>query len=350
MSQETPNFEMPARSADGSGDVDSRARRAEPGRAQPPIDREASTSRRFGWRHLLIVGVVGALVGAAIPLALQSAQQSTATSKTDALRDAAQSYLAAVAAGEWEQATSLVPTTGPAEVAPAALLDAAERIERPEVVLARAEGDAGVVQVRYEVPSRPDSLTVTRLLEAQLTDGKWQLTTSLAELPSVANYEGVIVPAVAGVALSRPSPLLLYPGSYTLDPLENPIYELQHTGFVIDGDPGTVTEITAFPEWSQTLLGEAESRAVQHAEECRAAGACDWPQDATLASAEDSFIMEPGSDGDVPVQVTITVSSDAVDEMPTVWVSLSLGGDGEVEGAVCEGLTGFSDEPVACGT
>lgn len=348
MSQETPKFEMPARSAAGSDGVGLPGREAEPDHGQPQIDREARIGRRFGWRHLVIVGVVSALVGAAIPLALQSAQQSAATGRTDALRDAAQSYLAAVAAGAWEQAASLVPTTGPAELAPAALLDAAQRIENPEVVLAQADGDAGVVQVRYDVPSRPGALTVTRLLEAQFTDGGWQLTTSLAELPSVANYEGVLVPAVAGIALSRPSPVLLYPGSYTLDPPESPVYELEETAFTIDGDPATVAEIRAFPEWSQALLGEAETRAVLHAEACRAAGVCGWPPSAEIASAGDAAVMGPTTAVEVPVQLTLMVSSGRSNEMTVVWVWLSLDGDGEVEGAVCQGLAGFSDEPVDC--
>lgn len=338
---------MPSGSVDPSDAVGSIARGAGPDRSPPPADRGAS-GRRFGWRQLAIVGIVCALVGAAIPLALQSAQQSAATSRTDALRDTAQAYLAAVAAGEWQEATTLVPTTGPAAIAPVAVLDAAERIEHPEVVLAQADGDAGLVEVRYDVPSRPTAVTITRLLQAQYADGRWQLTTSLAELPSVANYEGVLVPAVAGIALSRPSALLLYPGSYPLDPPDSPIYELDDDRFVIDGDTGTVTEITAFPEWSPTLLGAAESRAVQHAEACRSAGACAWSQNATIASAGDAFVMGPVTPVEIPVQVALEVSSGTSHAMATVSVWLSLDGDGEVAGATCEGLAGFSDQPVDC--
>ncbi len=310
-------------------------------------DREPRRRSGFSWRHLLIIGIICVLLGAAIPIALNSAQQSAATARTEAMRDAAGSYLSAIADGEWEEATSLVPTTGPATVAPAALLDAAERIQNPEIVLARADGDSGVVEVRYDVPSRPTALTVSRLLEAQHVDGAWQLTTSLAELPSVANYEGVIVPAVAGTALSRPSALLLYPGTYPLDPPVSPIYELDDETFVIDGDPGTLTEITAFPEWSEAMLGEAESRAVQHAEACRAAGACEWSQAATISGAG-AVVFAPATASEVQLEAMIEVFNGVDNEMQPVSVWLSLDGDGEVEGARCQGLAGFSDEPVDC--
>lgn len=348
MSKETPKFEMPHHSPDRSAEVEASGRVEAREEAQPPNDRDTQHCGGFGWRHLLIVGIVCALIGAAIPLASQSAAQRTASTKTDALREAAQSYLSAVSLGEWDEATSLVPTTGNAAIAPTEVLDAAERIQNPEVVMVQADGDAGVIQVRYEVPSRPTALAVSRLLEAQYADGAWQLTASLAELPSVANYEGVLVPAVAGVALSRPSSLLLYPGGYTLDPPESPIYELEHTGFVIDGDPGTVTEIAAFPGWSQALLAEAESRAVQHAEACRAAGICDWPQTATIASAGDPAVVGGATQGEIPVQTSIFVSSGAFNAGSEIMVWLTVGEDGDVEGAVCEGLTGFSDEPIDC--
>lgn len=348
MSQETPKFEMPHRSPDRAEGVEASVPDEPRAATQPAGDRETRARAGFGWRHLLIVGIVCALIGAAIPLAIQSAQQSAQTTRADALRGAAESYLSAIALGEWEQATSLVPTAGNAAVAPVEVLDAAERIQNPEVVLSQADGDAGIVQVRYEVPARPTALTVTRLLEAQYTGGSWQITTSLAELPSVANYEGVSVPAVAGVALSRPNALLLYPGSYTLDPPQSPIYQREDDTFVIDGDPGTVADVTAFPEWSEALLGEAESRAVQHAEACRAAGACDWPQTATIASAGESAVMGSASPVEIPVLTQIFVSSGAFNEGRSISVWLSLDGNGVVNGAVCEGLEGFSDEPIDC--
>src|SRR5690606_31833682 len=108
VSTAMPQFEMPPRAegsarpgatvsssidpvADGLGG-DS-ADPLDPGPlSSDPLHREPAR-RRFGWRQLLIAGLVGVLAGGAIPVALQSLDDSAASAQVEDLRSVALEYL-----------------------------------------------------------------------------------------------------------------------------------------------------------------------------------------------------------------------------------------------------------------
>ncbi|SFS07501.1 hypothetical protein SAMN04487783_0968 [Agrococcus baldri] len=334
----------------GPGDPRSSRHLAEPAAPGRPLGepteppRTEVGGRRFGWRQLAIVGLVCALVGVAIPLSLQSAERTAAAAQTEQLRGLAERYLAAIAAGDAEAASALVPPARSVPVAPNAVLESATRIDQPEVVHALADGDTGVVQVRY----RLRTAVISRLLDAQRVDGEWQLTSSLLEQPRLSDFSGVIIPTVAGVELGYPVPLQLYPGWYRLDSIERSIYQSVDEGFAIDGIPTTDTELAASVRLSQTMLDDATARALVYAEACADSGACVWPDTATVRADGAAQWM-----GDHPtrllfIQVPLIAQSGSFNEQVVVQVVILLDELGGVMDASCSGLGSQGEEPVAC--
>lgn len=247
-----------------------------------------------------------------MPAGYQAVQRSAADAQVEQLRAVATEYLQAIADGEAERATELVPIAGSSEAAPASVLAAAEKIAQPEVDLVRIEGDTCSVQVRFQLDSRES----VHLLGAERVDGEWRLTTSLAEIPRVELYAGYGGPQIAGIGLGRPAPLQLYPGAYTLDVVTDATTQIGGDRFVVDGDPATLTLIPTTVQTSPLLVETASEIALAHAEQCRSSGACDWPASASLSADAEPQVGNLASTGYVELVVPIGATSGSFNQAP----------------------------------
>src|SRR5688572_10275426 len=110
-----PEFEMPPVAAPRPAAALDEPRAAPPGR---PAELDASVPRAkrpkasFGWRQVLIAGLVGAVLGAAVPAAFEASDRSVAAARVDGLRTAALDYLTAIAEGRAELASTVVSLEG----------------------------------------------------------------------------------------------------------------------------------------------------------------------------------------------------------------------------------------------
>lgn len=245
MSTAMPGFEMPPRAESASRpedaggttseDVSVPAERPE----DPPLHATpaAGMRRRFGWRQLLIAGLVGVLAGAGIPATLQSLDDSAASAEVESLRSVALEYLTAIASGRAGVATAMVPVEGGGRVAPDVVLQSADPITDYSVQLVQVDGTAGSADVRYRV----GGTEVFRALAAEQVESEWQLRTSLAEVADVRFSDPIVRVQVAGVPLDGARPVLLYPGSYTIDAISGPFFLSGGDRFAVDGDLRTPT-------------------------------------------------------------------------------------------------------------
>ncbi len=197
----------------------------------------AHPALRFGWRQLLVAGIVGTLLGIAVPTAMRALDDTTASAQAESLRGVALDYLTAIATGRSGVATALAPVTSSGRVAPDAVLASAEPITDFSVQLVQVDGASGAAHVRFRV----GGADVLRALDAALIDGEWQLQDSLAEVADVRFREPIGRVEVAGVPLDGRSPVLLYPGSYTIDAYSGAFFLSGGDRFVVDGDVRTPT-------------------------------------------------------------------------------------------------------------
>lgn len=232
-----PQFEMPPQAEDA-------ARPAAPPEDADPLPPvaddppDAARARlRFGWRQLLVAGLVGALVGGAVPAVLQSLDDSAASVRVERLRSVALEYLTAIASGRAGVATALAPVHSGARVAPDAVLQSADPITDVAVQLVQVDGETGSADVRYRLAGSE----VFRTLEAREVEGEWRLETTLAEVADVTFTDPIARVQVAGVPLDDAVPLLLYPGAYRVDAFSGPFFLSGGDEFVVDGDPSTPT-------------------------------------------------------------------------------------------------------------
>lgn len=292
-----PEFVMPEPQVAAPAPPSPRAPDREPARAldptaEPPDPAELPVHHRAPWRHLLAAGLVGVLVGAGLPAAMQGVDQAAADARVASLRQLTTDYLAAIAAGDAARATAMVPTTGGTEVAEDAVLRSADRIEEPAVRLLTIDGDAATVEVRFDLGRRP----FTRSLAAAWADGAWQLTTSLAEPAMVYSYEAYGAGmsssiSVGGVLLPSNRRLLLYPGQYVVDTVENELFRSGGDAFEVDGDPATPTEIFSSATVSSSLAREARALAAARVEACQQAGDCPIDPSALDRAQDDAYLM-----------------------------------------------------------
>ncbi|WP_347755938.1 hypothetical protein [Agrococcus sp. ProA11] len=245
MSTAMPEFEMPPRaeSAPRPEAADATAPEAGATSAEHPDDPPLHPNpavglrRRFGWRQLLIAGLVGVVVGGGIPATLRSLDGAAASVEVESLRSVALEYLTAIATGRAGVATEMVPVDGGGRVAPDAVLQSAEPITDYSVQLVQVDGTAGSADVRYRV----GGTEVFRALTAERVEGEWRLRTTLAEVADVRFSDPIVRVQVADVPLDGPTPVLLYPGSYTIDAVSGPFFLSGGDRFVVDGDLGTPT-------------------------------------------------------------------------------------------------------------
>ncbi len=240
-----PQFEMPHQAEDPPRPEDAGAVAADVGAmlAERPDDPPlhpgpaGALRHRFGWRQLLIAGLVGVLAGAGIPATMQSFDDSAASAEVESLRSVALEYLTAIASGRAGVATELVPVEGSGRVAPDVVLQSADPITDYSVQLVQVDGQVGSADIHYRV----GGTEVFRALAAERLDGEWQLRTTLAEIADVRFSDPIVRVQVANVPLDGPSPVLLYPGSYTIDALTGPFFLSGGDRFTVDGDLRTPT-------------------------------------------------------------------------------------------------------------
>lgn len=328
----------------------------EPGAAPParPAEHDASVPRAarpkasFGWRQVLIAGLVGAVLGAAVPAAFEASDRSTAAARVDGLRTAALDYLTAIADGRAELASTVVSLEGRGAVAPDAVLQAAERIESYEVRLVHVDGDAGSAEVRYRVGDSD----VYRTLQAERGAGGWQLMTSLAEVADIAYHDPVSRVQIAGVPLGGGEPVLLYPGIYTIDIVSGPIFLTGGDVFVVDGDPHTPTVPYVTAGIVPQISDHATELALSTIAACQTQPGCPVPAEARLEAAGEVYPMGSGStlaSIDLSVPVTATVDG-ATPEWFEVRVRVVFDDAGKATEWLCGAPGDYGADLVRCGT
>lgn len=239
---------------------------------------------RLPWRQLTAAALVGVLIGAWLPSVFQGVDRATADARVESLRSTTMAYLEAIAAGESNAATAMVPVEPHSETPPDAVLRSAQRIELPEVRLTEVEGDLATVEVRYRAAGR----VVARSLDAEHVGGQWRLLTSLAEPVVAYSFDGMSGITVAGVDLPPTGRVLLYPGRYETDRTTTPLIATGGERFDVDGDPSTPTEVYSAMDLAPGMADVAEEIAIAHVRACESRGEC-----ASEASADVAMIDEP---------------------------------------------------------
>lgn len=277
--------------------------------------------RRFGWPHVAVAVLVGAILGAAVPSAIGAATRPSDDARATSLHALASAYLQAIADGDAERATELAPLELGREAAPAPVLAAAWRIRPVAVAEPLVDGGEGSVGVRYRV----GGTDVDRTLRATLTAAGWRLTTSLAEPPDVGSNEPPVELRVAGVDLPVGGAMHLYPAVYRLDVVEGPLFASGGDAFVIDGDPATTTVVEAesrlTPSFEELLI----DLAVASVDACRAAPGCQVRTSAPFAQAAPAAVLGSSDGGRaIDVQLPLVARDDAGWEWRDVTVRVTL--------------------------
>jgi len=306
--------------------VDVRAQPLEP----PAVRRRRIPS--FGWRQLAIAAAVGAVLGAAVPAAFEASERSAAAASVDGLRAVALDYLTAISEGRAELASEVVPLESRGAVAPDAVLQAADRIEAFEVRLVSVDGDVGTAEVRYRVGGSD----VFRTLQAERAGGTWRLMTSLAEVADLAYYDPITRVQIAGVPLGGDEPVLLYPGTYTIDIVSGPIFLTGGDVFVVDGDPRTPT----VPYVTAGIVPQISDYATQLAlvtiAACQVEPGCPVPAEARLEPAGEVYPMGMGTTmGSIDLSVPVTATVDGAPEWFEVRVRVVFDDDGAATEWLC---------------
>ncbi len=255
-------------------------------------DDEPTARPRLPWRQLTAAALIGILVGAGVPAVFQGIDRAGADARVESLRSTAMAYLEAIAAGESDTATSMVPVEQ--ETPPDAVLRAAQRIELPDVRLTTIDGDLATVEVRYRVGGRQ----VARTLDAAHVDGEWRVLTTLAEPFMAYSHDDRGVVTVAGVELPSSRRVLLYPGSYATDRTTTPLIVLGGDRFDVDGDPSTQTEIFSSMELAPGIGDAAEEVGIAHVRACDLE-ACAIDADADVSSVDGPWVSSIDASGAV---------------------------------------------------
>lgn len=286
----------------------------EPPRSPGPARRQL---RRFGWRQLLAAGLVGALAGGAIPAGLQALDDSAASARVDSLRSLALEYLTAIATGRAGLATAMAPADGPGRAAPDAVLQSAEPITDYSVLLVQVAGEAGAADVRYRV----GGVEVFRSLDAELVEGEWRLRTTLAEVADVRFSDPIGRVQVAGVPLDSSTPLLLYPGSYTIDAYSGPFFLSGGDRFVVDGDLRTPTVPYVTAGVAPRIRDFATELALDTVADCQMRARCPVGFGLRLLPVGEPFPVDFDAEaGTIDLSVPIM----ALDDADTQWFDVRL--------------------------
>ncbi|MGM1029695.1 MAG: hypothetical protein ACQEWM_07440 [Actinomycetota bacterium] len=229
----------------------------------------------------------------------QGIDQAAADARVESLRGTAMAYLEAIAAGDSDRATAMVPVEG--ETAPDAVLRSARRLELPEVRMTAIDGDLASVEVGYRVGGRE----IGRALEAEHVDGQWRLQTTLAEPYFAYSYDGVRGVTVAGVELPSSRRVLLYPGTYAVDEATTPLIATGGEPFDVDGDPATPTEIFPRLELAPGVEDAAQDIAIAHVRACDAGGECAIETSADVSTIDGPWVHSIDASGAVDMVVQL---------------------------------------------
>lgn len=344
-----PQFEMPPEAAARpAAAIDESSVAAHPLAAEP--DASVRRSRRpraaFGWRQLLIACLVGAVLGAAVPAAFDANERSVAAARVEGLRAVAIDYLTAIADGRAELASQVVPLEGRGAVAPDAVLQAADRIESYEVRLVHVDGDAGSAEVRYRIGGSD----VDRTLQAERDGGGWRLMTSLAEPADLAYYDPVSRVQIAGVPLGGGAPVLLYPGTYTIDVVSGPIFLTGGDVFVVDGDPRTPTVPYVTAGIVPQVSDYATELALVATATCQTEPGCPVPAGARIEPAGEVYPMGSGATMEsIDLSVPVTATVDGTAQWFEVRVRVVLDDTGAPSRWLCGAPGEYGTDLVPCG-
>ncbi|SFS07486.1 hypothetical protein SAMN04487783_0966 [Agrococcus baldri] len=305
--------------------------------AEPDASDALESPRRAGlsWRHVLIGAVVGAIVGAAIPGGLQLAERAAASADADSLRAAAIEYLTAIAEGRAGDATAMVPLPRSAGDIPDAVLQSADRIEVPEVLMLHIDGDAGTVQVSYEI-GRDE---VTRTLDAERADGGWRLTTSLAERVMVQTFSASVRAQIAGFPIPFTTPVHLYPGSYAFDDASDEILRTSSEPFTVDGDEATPTATYFDVQLAPAVAAHAGEVGVAVAAQCQEEPDCSIATDFEVVYGGGTWV-QLANDSSIDVSVQLMAGS----EMNSQWFDARMRIMRDETGALTEWLCASLDD------
>lgn len=300
-------------------------------------------TRLFGWRQLVIAGLVGALVGGAIPAAMQALDHSAAATQAEHLRSVALEYLTAIASGRAGVASELVPVQS-GRVAPDAVLQSAQPITDYAVQLVQVDGADGSADVRYRI----GGTEVFRALEAELVEGEWRLTTSLAEVADVTFTDPIARVQVAGVPLDGGTPVLLYPGSYTIDAFSGPFFLSGGDRFVVDGDLRTPTVPYVTAGVVPRIRDLATELALDTVADCQMRARCPVPHGLQLLPVGEPY---PVDVDEAAGAIELSVPIMAIDGADTQWFDVRLRAILDDDGAPTEwrcGEPGESEALYAC--
>jgi len=257
------------------------------GRAHDPTAEadDQVVAPRLPWRQLIVAGLVGVLIGAALPAGVQAAQDAAADAQVQGLRSTAMAYLTAIAEGDAEPATAIVPVAG--HMPPSAVLASAERIDELEVQLVTIDGDRARIDVRFEI----GAVGELRELAAERVDEEWRITTSLAEEVIVQSFDGTTGLTVAGVVLAPNRTVLLYPGVYRADVVETPLLRSGGERFEVDGDPDTPSDLFSNPTLTDEFRDAAVDVANARVAACLEQEGCPFEPGAEVPPRAELYIM-----------------------------------------------------------
>ncbi|MGC5076766.1 hypothetical protein [Agrococcus sp. DT81.2] len=298
----SPDFVMPPEAVAPPALPPESAPPEDAGRAHDPTAEPegAAAAPRMPWRQLIVAGLVGVLIGAALPAGVQAAQDAAAAAQVEALRSTAMAYLTAIAEGDAERATAMVPVDG--HMPPDVVLGSAERIEELEVQLVTIEDDVARIDVRFEVGAAEQ----VRELAAERVDEEWRITTSLAEQVIVHSFDGVTGVTLAGVTLPANRSVVLYPGVYRADEVETPLLRSGGERFEVDGDPNTPSDLFSNPMLTDEFRDAAVDVATARVAACLEQQGCPFDADTAVPPRAELYIMgiDP-ADGTIDVVVPL---------------------------------------------
>ena len=298
----SPDFVMPPEAV-APPDVPVEPVPVQPARDDPTAEPDhAVVARRMPWQQLVVAGLVGVLIGAGLPAGVQAAERAAADAQVQGLRSLAMDYLTAIADGDAERATAMVPVTGTGGLPPDAVLGSAEPIDELEVQLVTIDGDRARVDVRFEI----GSVGELRELAAERVDDEWRLTTSLAEQVVVHSFDGDTGVSFGGIPLPPNRTAVLYPGVYTSDVVETPLLRIGGDRFEIDGDPETPSDLFSSPTLTDAFRDAAVDVATARVAACLEQQGCPFDTDTAVPPRAELYIMgiDP-ADGAIDVMVPL---------------------------------------------
>lgn len=300
---------------------------AAPAPAGGPTEPAVGVRAHLPRRALIVAVLFGLLAGSAVPAALQAADRAAADAQVEGLRSSAATYLTALADGDADLATSMVPVAG---VAPAAVLGTAERIEAQAVGLVTVVDDVARIEVRYELAGS----ATERVLDAERVDGGWRLTTSLAE-PVAVHGDGSSSMTVGGVPLAAHPPVALYPGRYTTDVTSTALLRSGGQQLEVDGDPATPTVLHAGMEPSAELERAALAVADGRIAACRTQPDCLVDADGILTRRGPTIVAVDLASGTIDVVVQIAAARGLGDQLQELHARAHLDGAGALAAWEC---------------